>query len=130
MEAVLVPLEHSERWRLIDEVIGESSPFHEEFGYYAGGVEIGTAVLPQGWRHRLVSICNENTRGIAGLCLQGVCSDSGSWGSCTGAPMTLPCQPPRRLSNPRPGLSRSYRPTCSPSHCYRGSVGRKPTRLG
>ncbi|WPL22026.1 hypothetical protein [Thiorhodovibrio frisius] len=69
MEADLIPTRHSERWNLIDGVIGEGSPFHETFGYYADGVEETTATLPEGWKGRLVPICNENTRGIRGLCL-------------------------------------------------------------
>lgn len=38
----------------VDGAIGELSPFHETFGYYAQGVSISTAVLPDGWRDRLV----------------------------------------------------------------------------
>lgn len=70
MEADLIPLTHPERWALIDGAIGEGSPFHQQFGYYADGVELGTAVLPAGWRERLFVIQNDNTRGIAGLCLE------------------------------------------------------------
>lgn len=54
---------------LIDGSIGEGSPFHETFGYYAQGVWIDTAVLPDGWKDRLVPIRNENTRDVTGLCL-------------------------------------------------------------
>jgi hypothetical protein len=54
----------------VDGAIGEGSPFHEEFGYYAQGVGPETAVLPSGWQDRLVSIRNENTKGITGLCLE------------------------------------------------------------
>jgi hypothetical protein len=70
MEADLIPLDHPERWNLIDGVLGEGSPFHEQFGYYADGLELGTAVLPEGWRERLIPIRNENTRGVTGLCLE------------------------------------------------------------
>lgn len=55
---------------LIDGTIGEGSPFHETFGYYAQGVWLDTAVLPDGWRDRLLAIRNENTRNVAGLCLE------------------------------------------------------------
>ena len=55
---------------LIDGSIGEASPFHRTFGYYAHGVGEETAVLPAGWRDRLVSIQNKNTGGSAGLCLE------------------------------------------------------------
>lgn len=50
---------------LIDGSIGEGSPFHQTFGYYAHGVSEETAVLPAGWRKRLVKIRNENTGGGA-----------------------------------------------------------------
>ena len=55
---------------LIDGSIGEGSPFHQTFGYYAHGVSAETAVLPDGWRDRLVSVRNQNTGGGAGLCLE------------------------------------------------------------
>jgi hypothetical protein len=55
---------------LIDGSIGEGSPFHQTFGYYAHGVSAETAVLPKGWRERLVPVRNENTGGGAGLCLE------------------------------------------------------------
>lgn len=69
-EADLYPLNHPELADLIDGRIGEGSRFHEEFGYYAQGVGERTAVLPRGWRDRLVRIANPNTRGVAGLCLE------------------------------------------------------------
>lgn len=55
---------------LIDGSIGEGSPFHETFGYYAQGVWEDTAVLPEGWKNRLVMICNENTRNVVARCLE------------------------------------------------------------
>ena len=55
---------------LIDGSIGEASPFHHTFGYYAHGVGEETAILPAGWRDRLISIRSENTRGGTGLCLE------------------------------------------------------------
>jgi hypothetical protein len=55
---------------LIDGTIGEGSPFHQTFGYYAHGVSVETARLPEGWRERLVPIRNENTGGGTGLCLE------------------------------------------------------------
>jgi hypothetical protein len=69
-EADVYPKNHPERWDVIDGSIGELSPFHETFGYYAQGVELGTAILPRGWEQRLVTICNANTRGASGLCLE------------------------------------------------------------
>lgn len=70
VEADLYPKNHPERWELIDGSIGELSPFHETFGYYAQGVEPGTAILPEGWETRLVPIRNANTRGATGWCLE------------------------------------------------------------
>jgi hypothetical protein len=55
---------------LIDGSIGEGSPFHQTFGYYAHGVSMETALLPVGWRDRLVPVRNENTGGGTGLCLE------------------------------------------------------------
>jgi hypothetical protein len=69
-EADLFPLNRPELADLIDGSIGEGSPFHELFGYYAQGVSERTATLPSGWRSRLVRVSNPNTRGIVGLCLE------------------------------------------------------------
>lgn len=55
---------------LIDGSIGEGSPFHKTFGYYAHGVAQETAVLPVGWKDRLIPVRNENTGGGTGLCLE------------------------------------------------------------
>ncbi|MEO7415603.1 MAG: DUF6036 family nucleotidyltransferase [Thermoanaerobaculia bacterium] len=70
VEADLYPLNHPERADLIEGSIGELSPFHETFGYYAQGVGEKTAYLPQGWKERLIVVQNENTRGAKGLCLE------------------------------------------------------------
>ncbi|MGH8475303.1 MAG: DUF6036 family nucleotidyltransferase [Methylococcales bacterium] len=70
MEADMIPIDHPEKWNLIDGVLGQGSPFHETFGYYADGVDESTAILPQGWQQRLVPLVNENTRGVLGLCLE------------------------------------------------------------
>jgi hypothetical protein len=69
-EADVWPMNHPERWEVIDGAIGEGSPFHETFGYYAQGIEERTAVLPRGWRPRLVLLCNENTRQARGWALE------------------------------------------------------------
>lgn len=70
MEADVFPRNRPERADLIDGAIGEGSRFHEQFGYYAQGVGEATAVLPDGWRVRLVRVKNANTGGSAGLCLE------------------------------------------------------------
>ncbi len=69
-EADVYPKNHPERWDVIDGAIGEGSPFHDTFGYYAQGVQEGTATLPDGWKDRLVAVSNANTRGATGLCLE------------------------------------------------------------
>lgn len=70
VEADLFPLHHPDRADLIDGSIGEGSPFHAAYGYYAQGVSETTAVLPAGWRDRLIPIRNQNTRGVTGWCLE------------------------------------------------------------
>jgi hypothetical protein len=55
---------------LIDGSIGEGSPFHQTFGYYAHGVAQETAILPTDWQKRLIEIRNNNTGQGCGLCLE------------------------------------------------------------
>jgi hypothetical protein len=50
-------------------VIGQDSHFHEQFGYYADPVNESTAVLPKGWKARLVNLPEGETDGVRGLCL-------------------------------------------------------------
>jgi len=69
-EADLYPKNRPDRADLIDGTIGELSPFHETYGYYAQGVGETTATLPAGWQERLVPIRNPNTRGATGWCLE------------------------------------------------------------
>ncbi len=68
-EADVFPLDSPERGDLIDGSIGEGSPFERSFGYYAHGVDETTAILPQGWRERLVLVTGEGTRNARGWCL-------------------------------------------------------------
>ncbi len=70
IEADVFPRAHPERAAVIDGAIGEGSPFHETFGYYAHGVGPETAKAPAGWEGRLVALSNENTRGATGWCLE------------------------------------------------------------
>jgi hypothetical protein len=70
IEADLFSLRAPEDSDLIDGSIGEGSPSHQTFGYYAHGVGAETAVLPAGWRDRLIPLRNENTGGGVGLCLE------------------------------------------------------------
>lgn len=55
---------------LIDGSIGEASMFHATFGYYAQGVVETTAVLPAGWRGRLVRFETAGTNGVVAWCLE------------------------------------------------------------
>ncbi|CAN5182843.1 hypothetical protein BH24PSE2_BH24PSE2_09750 [soil metagenome] len=49
--------------------IGVHSPFHETFGYYADPVDESSAILPKGWKARLVKLPPGDTGGVKGLCL-------------------------------------------------------------
>jgi len=69
-EADIFPKNRPELADLIDGTIGELSPFHETFGYYAHGVSEDTVILPAGWKNRLVPLYNDNTRGATGWCLE------------------------------------------------------------
>ncbi len=71
IEADVYPLDYSPALSdLIDGSIGEDSPFQDMYGYYAQGVGPETAVLPEGWRDRLVKIQNQNTDLKIGYCLE------------------------------------------------------------
>jgi hypothetical protein len=70
MEADVYPNHNPGLAERVDGAIGEGSSFHELHGYYAQGVGPETAELPSGWKDRLVVIKNDNTNGIAGLCLE------------------------------------------------------------
>lgn len=69
MEADLFPLHRPDLSDLIDGAIGELSPFEERFGYYAQGVGPDTAILPPGWRERLVKVQSAQTDLKIGWCL-------------------------------------------------------------
>jgi len=69
IEADVFPRQAPDKSGLIDSAIGELSMFHQTFGYYAHGVDETTATLPEGWTDRLVPVCNENTGGATGWCL-------------------------------------------------------------
>ena len=49
--------------------LGELSAFHESFGIYGDGVTAATAVLPAGWRDRLVPLTESSGSGAIGWCL-------------------------------------------------------------
>lgn len=58
----------------IDGALGDGSPFHAAFGYYAHGVGPETAKAPKGWRDRLVKrpvpARPGSTRTIVAWCLE------------------------------------------------------------
>lgn len=68
MEADIYPPAAPENADLIDGTIGEGSPFHETFGYYAHGVGPETARLPRGWRTRCRIVETPATGGVRALC--------------------------------------------------------------
>jgi hypothetical protein len=69
MEADVLPKNAPERTIEIDGAMGELSPFHTTFGYYAHGISEETATLPPHWRDRLIPVVNANTQGRTGFCL-------------------------------------------------------------
>ena len=54
----------------IDGAIGELSMFHEQFGYYAQGVTLSSAVLPRGWENRAVIYRFGDIGEARALCLE------------------------------------------------------------
>lgn len=56
IEVDLFPKENPGRAIEIDGAIGDGSPFHETYGYYAHGVGPETATAPKGWEERLVVV--------------------------------------------------------------------------
>lgn len=54
----------------VDGAIGEGSQFHSEWGYYAQGVEISTAVLPAGWEDRVEVFHRDDTEHTWARCLE------------------------------------------------------------
>jgi hypothetical protein len=51
---------------LIEGVAGEFSPFEQLHGFSIDGVDLTTAILPDGWRERLVKVSNANTAAPSG----------------------------------------------------------------
>lgn len=48
-------------------MIGELSPFHTTFGYYADGIDAELPKLPEDWRERLIAV---PVGDVVGLCLE------------------------------------------------------------
>ena len=70
MEADIHPIHDPDKARYIEGAMGINSPFDEVFKYHADGIEGGLPPLPEGWRTRVIPICNENTNWAIGLCLK------------------------------------------------------------
>ena len=51
---------------MIEGVAGEWSPFEEQHGFSIDGVDLETAILPTGWRKRLIRVQNANTAALSG----------------------------------------------------------------
>jgi len=67
-EVDLIASKHADRTEWLN-AIGQDSPFHETYGYYADPVDEATAKLPKGWKGRLVNLPEGDTGGVRGLCL-------------------------------------------------------------
>jgi hypothetical protein len=72
LEADVLPLDDPDGSKAdqIEGALGELSSFDESFGIHVDGVSPETAILPEGWRDRLIAYNNANTNGITGLCLE------------------------------------------------------------
>jgi hypothetical protein len=69
VEVDLIAGKNADRTRWLN-VIGQDSPFHETYGYYADPVDESTATLPKGWKGRLVNLHASDTGEIIGECLE------------------------------------------------------------
>ena len=55
---------------LIHGACGEHTDFPGTHDFYIDGVSPATAVVPGGWRNRAIPVCNTNTNGATGWCLE------------------------------------------------------------
>jgi hypothetical protein len=74
MEADLYPRNAPEKAEAIDGSLGDGSPFHRTYGYYAHGVGPETAKAPAGWEDRLIALAIPprpgSDREAVALCLE------------------------------------------------------------
>jgi len=70
VEGDTYPKNHPGKAIEVDGALGELSPFHHEFGYYAHGVAPETATLPAGWDQRLIEFHVNDPAGTIGWCLE------------------------------------------------------------
>lgn len=69
MEADITFLDNDEeKADRVDAILGEDSKFHHDFGYYAQGVGVTTASLPEGWRGRVVQFPANLVNGAIAYC--------------------------------------------------------------
>jgi hypothetical protein len=54
----------------VEGALGQGSPFHDAFGYYADGVDFTTAIVPDGWRDRLIQFEPPGAEPGRGWCLE------------------------------------------------------------
>ena len=54
----------------VDGAIGEGSQFHMTYGYYAQGVTVETAILPENWRARLIRFSRSDAAPSEAMCLE------------------------------------------------------------
>jgi hypothetical protein len=69
IEADVHPRSRPDLSPLLEGNLGELSLFHQTHGIWVDGVSPTTATLPTGWESRLIKVCNENTHGAVGWCL-------------------------------------------------------------
>lgn len=63
LEVDLYPRANPSLAEEIDGAIGDGSPFHEMYGYYAHGVGPETAKAPYGWQDRLIPVTIHTKQG-------------------------------------------------------------------
>jgi hypothetical protein len=68
-EADIYPKDAEELSDKIEGALGEGSPFHDTYGYYAQGVDSKTAVLALGWESRLIRLQTTGTNGRVAYCI-------------------------------------------------------------
>jgi hypothetical protein len=69
VEVDVAPKNSPERVDEIDGALGELSQFHQTHGFYVHGVSLETAVLPEGWKGRVIRVQNQNTDQYSGWCV-------------------------------------------------------------
>jgi hypothetical protein len=67
-EVDLIAMKNPRLTDLLNEIAVDSL-FHQNYGYYADPVDATTAILPKGWRGRLMNLPEGDTEGLRGSCL-------------------------------------------------------------